>query len=99
MRIISEESAKALYNNRSYTNSNTRVRKGVLYLHLKPIARVTDDGGLEISNQGYSTNVTKERLNAILETFLIPKYITQRQFAWYWDNGDEFESNKWIKVK
>jgi hypothetical protein len=61
-----------------------------LYLHGHLIAKA-DHNGLQITNAGYFTNTTKERLNGLPHV-----HIQQKNFDWYlngelWDGG-------WINV-
>ena len=63
----------------------------MLYLHGKLIAKSTHEG-LFISNGGWSSNVTKERLNGLPNVS-----VTQKNFVWYL-NGKEWDS-KLIKVE
>ena len=67
MRKISEEAADALIFGHAYNKSNTKVIKVVggtrMYLHGNLIAEKIN-GILRITNSGWFTNVTKDRLNA-----------------------------------
>jgi hypothetical protein len=68
MRRITQEAAQALLNGETYRNDNTHVEGGVMLLHGNAIARY-DGHTLMISNAGWHTTTTKERLNGVLATF------------------------------
>jgi len=69
-----------------------------LHLHGHVIA-LQKKGKVEISNRGYETNVTKDRLNGVLELMGKSKYkIYRKNFVWYWKNGKEFPFNEMTKV-
>lgn len=83
MRKITQESIAAFNSNETFSKSNTAVSvtdtTTVLLLHGNSIAfkdRAT--GKIEITNCGWDTTTTKERLNAIDGVS-----IQQRQFQWY----------------
>lgn len=40
-----------------------------------------------IRTDGWLTNTTKSRINAILEGFNIPFKVNQKDFVWYWQDG------------
>jgi len=61
-----------------------------LYLHGNKIAEFTMHGEIYITNAGYFTNVTKDRLNQLGAN------ITQKNKIWYKD-GIEWDG-KWIKL-
>lgn len=64
MRKVTSEAVEALMNGQNYKCGNTKVENQAMYLHGNKIAwRVK--GMLFISNCGYFTAVTKERLNEL----------------------------------
>ncbi len=73
MRKIDNDSQKAFWNGKEYHQGNTKVTRCVLqkgtalWLHGHLIATLSDTGKLSITLAGYNTNVTRARLNAILE--------------------------------
>ena len=69
---------------------NTRCFEGAIYLHNNKIAEYRADG-LWITNAGWQSNTTKERLNGL--PFV---YISQRNFKWYL-NGTSWDGS-WIRV-
>jgi beta-xylosidase len=72
----------------SYTNGTT------LYLHDNAIAKFDKDGRLWITNAGWKSNTTKERLNGLPGVS-----IHQRNYTWYLNdeqwNGDWVRINRW----
>lgn len=87
MRKVTEQSARALRNGENYSNSNTKVKDGVLSLHNNAIAHIytTEDGTkyLGLSDCGWQSNTTKERLNGIIDEFGLNVYISQKNFEWF----------------
>lgn len=86
-----EAIAKVRKNGRPYKiGSNTAVYPGFyingawgvdIYLYDSLIASYSAaDNSLHITNDGYNTNTTKSRLNAILEAFGVRSYIVMRNF-------------------
>lgn len=91
MRLITRKAVEALFVGSRYKNSNTEVRDKAMYLHGHKIAWIDNNNQLWISNCGYRTNTTKERLNGLPGVD-----IRQRNFTWYL-NGEEWDGNpKWI---
>jgi hypothetical protein len=73
MRKIDHQTQTAFWSGTNMSKSNTDVvtshvqpRQTELYLHNNKIAELVDDRWLSMSNAGYYTNVTKNRLNAVL---------------------------------
>ena len=94
MKAITFNSVQAFRNNETRSFGNTRVKaeNGVtkLFLHDNLIA-VKEKGVLRVSNAGWSSNTTKERLNGLPNV-----RIHQRNFQWYL-NGNEW-SGEWTRV-
>ena len=95
-RDISKESANAFEGGCNFKKSNTAVYivedRIYLSLHGNLIARKSlITGKLEITNAGWQTNVTKERLNALPNTD-----IRQVKGVWYL-NGQAW-NGEWIAV-
>ena len=105
MRKVTEQVVKAFLDSEYNACSNTSTDGHSLWLHGHKIARKTDEG-IEINNCGYKTNVTKERLNGILELGKFAQWpaprIFQRNFRWYLELSGrfvEFPCNVWVNVK
>lgn len=99
MRAITQKTAEAFARNEKVCFSNSQVIINDMgthyYLHGNLIASMKD-GVLFISNCGWKTNTTKERLNGILSQFNLPK-ISQKHFVWYYGN-EVFEGSKLINL-
>lgn len=95
MRKVTQDAVNAFMQHKNFKRGNTTVSiwKGVaeLYLHNNLIAEHHPDGRILISNAGWPTVTTKERLNAIPHVS-----IYQRNFQWYL-NGHAWNGN-WIEV-
>lgn len=100
MRKITEEATDAFYHHYSFSKGNTQVYEGSseitdmdcmkMLLHGNLIA-ILDHRGLRISNAGWFTNTTKERLNALSGV-----NIYQKKGIWYL-NGKEW-NGEWVKI-
>jgi hypothetical protein len=91
MRQITKQAVAAFMNGYNFKSGNTEVRDNAMYLHGNKIAEWRD-GELWITNAGWSSNTTKERLNGIPGVS-----IQQRNYVWYL-NSEEW-SGQWIKVE
>lgn len=94
-RKITQEACYAFENLGEYKKSNTEVRKindvsSEMYLHGNLIA-YSDASGTYISNGGWSSNTTKERLNGLTGV-----QIHQTNFQWFL-NGEAWDGN-WIRI-
>lgn len=112
MKKITEKMAEAIKNKRNWKLSNTQVvvfendNMEVylieVYLHGNLIAEIKplrDDYHMWLKTCGWQTNVTKERLNGILEALGVNAWIVQRNYKWYlYNNTDmvEFESQMYL---
>lgn len=63
-RKITTQAANALFRNKTFKQSNTRVEGGALYLHGHKIAWI-QNGRLYFCLCGYDTNTTCERLRGL----------------------------------
>jgi len=90
MRKVTQQAVNALYSRRPFRNSNTEVEVrpnvAILKLHGNEIAYLhSPDQTLEITNAGWPTPTTKERLNGLKSV-----HIVQRKGKWYL-NGKEWD--------
>ena len=88
MRKIESEMQAAIVERRDWHKDNTTVTvdsKGNtdVLLHGHRIATISNNGDLKLSSCGWRTQVTKSRLNAILDCFFHNLTISQRDFVWY----------------
>jgi hypothetical protein len=85
MRKIDHITKDKFDNAIAFKSGNTKVEINeniCLYLHNNLIAyRDSIFNGLYITNCGYFTNVTKDRLNSVLDSYGL--YIYQNKFRWY----------------
>lgn len=94
-RKITIEAIYAFIEGRKFSSWNTRV--GVypdcttLYLHDNEISILNKDNSIEISNSGWFTTTTKERLNGIPWVRIV-----QKKWVWYL-NGNEWNGD-WITI-
>jgi hypothetical protein len=86
MRKISIDGASALLNGKRFTRNNTKVLDGVMELYGHKIAWIRQ-GKIIISNAGWETVTTKDRLNAILSGLGLGR-IFQKDFVWYYSAGN-----------
>jgi len=96
MRKITREASEAFFNRNSFRKSNTEVRVGdgmtILSLWGNDIARINQSGDVfEISNGGWDSRTTKERLNGLRGVS-----INQKNYTWYL-NGKEWDG-RWVSV-
>lgn len=96
MRKITKESIEAFNNSQKFSKGNMSVTEsfGVIYLRLHGniIAEKYPSGTIKITNAGWFTNTTKERLNALEGVS-----ITQKNWVWYL-NGVEWNGDL-IKIR
>lgn len=95
MRKITQEACRSFESAQDYKKSNTKVVRinevsAEMYLHGNLIA-YSDPNGIYISNGGWSSNTTKERLNGLTGV-----HIHQKDFQWYL-NGEAWNGD-WIKI-
>lgn len=94
MRQITKQSINAFMNAKKFNKANMKVEVlpnvTILYLHNNAIAYRYNDPQktLMITNCGWFTPTTKERLNALPNV-----HIQQRNFKWFL-NGKEWNGNK-----
>lgn len=97
MRKITQQSTTAFLNQMNFSSSNMQVKHEnnvtYMYLHGNVIAKIQNHK-LYITNAGWSTNTTKERLNALPNV-----RINQKNFNWFLNgrewNGDWTNPEEW----
>ena len=90
MRQVTEQIASAFINGERKTVSNTHTDGKNLFLHGNLIAK-KENGSLYITDAGWQTNTTKERLNGLPGVS-----ICQKKGTWYL-NGTKW-NGQFIKV-
>ena len=83
MRQITKEAVDAFMEGGSYKKSNMEVRDNCMYLFGNKIAWLDRNKQLWISNCGWMSVTTKERLNALPNVHII-----QRNYHWYLNGVD-----------
>jgi hypothetical protein len=96
MRKITQEAVDKFLSKEPFKKSNMKVESGgmgtwKLKLHGNTIASIDEFNMLSISNAGWSSNTTKERLNGIPHV-----HIKQKNYQWYL-NGVEW-NGEWTRV-
>lgn len=95
MRKITQQAVAAFQEGRDFSKSNTQVQVSgesvFMYLHGNNIAHKDAKGNLEITNCGWFSNTTKERLNGLPGV-----NIYQKDFEWYL-NGEKWDG-EWTKI-
>ena len=91
MRQITKEAVNKFLQAENYSKNNTQVWSGYecstervtkMFLHGNLIAQRRAFGNTIITNSGWFSNTTKERLNGLLDLFGYDK-IYQKKFKWY----------------
>ena len=83
MRQITKEAVDAFMDGRRYKKNNMEVLSNCMYLHNNKIAWFDNNNQLWISNCGWKSNTTKERLNALPNVNII-----QRNYTWFLNGVD-----------
>ncbi len=95
MRKITKESVRAFIEGRKFNKGNMSVEVELGYVKLKlhgnTIATIDELGVMSVSNAGWATNTTKERLNALPNVS-----IHQKNWNWYL-NGNEWDGT-WRRI-
>ena len=106
MRKVTRNIVESFYKGEASSSGNTCTDGTCVWLHGNKIAEKDELGNLHITNAGFETNVTKERLNGLLELggfFHYPGLrIYQKNFTWYLSVGQrtlEFPCNGWVNVE
>ena len=93
MRKITREIVDAFQNSRSLTIGNSRTNGESLWLFDNKIAEIRRDG-LWITNAGWDSATTKERLNGLSSVHIIQRrgnwYLNERQWDGSWVHVDSF---------
>jgi hypothetical protein len=95
MRKITKEAVSAFLERKPYRKSNMSVEaygnEFRLKLHGNSIASIDELGVLSVSNAGWASNTTKERLNGIPGV-----RVNQKNWTWYL-NGQEWDGS-WKRI-
>lgn len=95
MRKITRDAVNAFMRREPFKRSNTEVAvhpsNTRMYLHGHLIAMIDLLGNIKVTNAGYFTNTTKERLNGIPTVT-----VKQKKLEWYL-NGEKWDGS-WTEV-
>lgn len=95
MRKITNEAVSAFLAGRTFSKGNMKVTEdyGIwrLKLHNNTIATIDQMGVLSVSNAGWSSNTTKERLNGLPGV-----HVKQKNWSWFL-NGVEWDGS-WKRI-
>ena len=95
MRKITKDAVNKFLSREPFRKSNMSVEESYglykLKLHGNTIATIDELGVLSVSNAGWASNTTKERLNGLPNV-----RINQKNWTWYL-NGNEW-SGEWTRV-
>ena len=95
MRKITKESVRAFIEGRKFNKGNMSVEVELGYvklqLHGNTIATIDALGVMSVSNAGWATNTTKERLNGLPNVS-----VHQKNWNWYL-NGNEWDGT-WRRI-
>lgn len=106
MKKITQQAVESFRNLKPYKSNNTEIKliafeRGKpciigFYLFDNCIATLHTNERIKklyITNCGWKSNTTKERLNGILNAYKLP-LIYQKNFVWYIGEGEQFKGNK-----
>lgn len=97
MRAVTERVCKAWQQCKSKKVGNTSTDGFNIYLHGNCIVRMDMNGSVYISDGGWQTPTTRERLNGVLRTMGIKAHVYQRDHALYF-NGTPWDGS-WLMVR
>jgi len=89
MRQISKQTARAFFKGKPKTIGNTHTDGRTLWLHGNAIAWKPNNDRLAITLAGYPTRTTRERVNAVLDTFGFKYYVQQVDHTQYLTNFED----------
>ena len=92
MRKITKEIVSAFMNHETKKIGNSRTDGTTLYLHDNAIAKWDAEGRLWVTNAGWKSTTTKERLNGIPGVS-----IYQKNYTWYLN--DRPWDGSWTEVR
>jgi hypothetical protein len=89
MRQISKQIANAFFKGKPKTIGNTHTNGHEVFLHGNKIAWKPDNDRLAITLAGWPTPTTRERVNAVLDTFGFKYYVQQVDHTQYLTNFED----------
>ena len=102
MRKVTKLAVNAFFNKKAFSLSNTTVfinENGTVFLtlHGNNIAMLNKEGKLFISNAGWHTRTTSERLNGVLTHYKKDKVFIKNHIMYYKDK-ETFLNDRWLEV-
>lgn len=106
MRKITAQAVSAFLCRDTFRSGNTCVAVDspiggletvTMYLHGNAIAKANIDG-VWVSCGGWTSTTTKERLNGLMSELGLGG-VYQKSYVWYFDDGSEFDTDNWNKIK
>jgi hypothetical protein len=97
MRSITQKIVTAWKMGSVKTIGNTRTDGSRIYLHGNCIAKRDENGSIYISDAGWNTVTTRERLNGVLSSLGVQPRVYQEDFGLYF-GGMEWDGN-WMLVR
>jgi len=91
MRKVTRATTSAFLAGKQLSMGNTVSTGNELLLHGNCIAKRVE-GKILISNAGWESNTTKERLNGL------GAGIYQKNYSWYWKDGEDFPHNTFVEL-
>lgn len=95
MRKVTENTVKAFLAGRPCSEGSSRTDGQGYWLHGNKIAQRDEDGTLWLTDCGWQTNTTKERLNGILDLACAGMYLYQLKGIWRVFNRTTKMSYEW----
>lgn len=92
MRNITNDVCRAFEAREKFSRSNSSTDGTTMYLHGNAIAKWDENDNLWVTNAGWSSNTTKERLDGLRGVS-----IYQKNFDWYL-NGKVWDG-EWVNVR
>ncbi len=103
MRKITSKATTAFFEQRNFKSGNTTVTTSetetILSLHGNPIAKLDHEtGNLFVSDAGWQTSTTKERLNGVLNQ--VGEGVFQKNHEWFWNSDErgDWLSDAWQEI-
>jgi hypothetical protein len=95
MRKITQDAVGKFLSKETFSKSNMKVEESYgiwkLKLHNNTIATIDELGVLSVSNAGWASNTTRERLNGLPNV-----HVKQKNWNWYL-NGKEW-NGEWTRI-
>lgn len=101
MRQVTYDIMQAFINHDRLSKSNSFTDGSIVYLHGNAIVK-RENNEIYISDAGWQSNTTKERLNGLLELVGDNRRVYQKNYTWFLGDDtwcDLEDDNGWVLVK